>query len=461
MLDSHVFDESILRQYDIRGVVDRTLGIRDAYYVGRSFGTLLRRKYGKKTCVVGYDGRHSSESYAERLIEGLGLCGIDTINIGLAPTPMVCFAVQFLKKDAGVIVTASHNPSEYNGFKMLTNTDPVWGEDIQQLNLYSRAGDFENARGYRSSVNVREDYLNFIVKTLDNGESKLKIAWDAANGAMASIIKDVVAKFPGKHITICDTVDGNFPNHSPDPSIEKNLQMLKNEVITNGCDLGIGFDGDGDRIGVIDDEGTFLYGDQLLAILAREFLRKNPGEKVMSEVKASKVLYDDIVNHGGIPVMWKAGHSMQKAKMKSDDIKLAGETSGHIFYGDNHDYDDALYAAVKLMSFLSQNSVKLSSIVKAFPKTYSTTEIRIKADDRRKFEVVEEITDRMKKDGRKFINIDGLRVETEDGWWLARASNTLPEITTRCESLSKKGFDLCKAELKKQLKESGFDVDFD
>ncbi|MDR2778090.1 MAG: phosphomannomutase/phosphoglucomutase, partial [Rickettsiales bacterium] len=435
--------------------------IEDAYYVGRSYGTLLKRKFNRKTCVVGYDGRQTSESYAEKLMEGLELCGIDTINIGLAPTPMLYFAIQFLKKDAGIIVTASHNPSEYNGFKMLTNSDPIWGDDIRQLNVYSMAEDFENGSGSRSFFDVRNDYFDFILKTLDSSGSGLNIVWDAGNGVVASIIGDIVAKFPGKHITICDTVDGNFPNHSPDPSVEKNLKMLRERVIANGYDLGVGFDGDGDRIGVIDDRGTFVYGDQLLAVLAREFLRENSGEKVMSEVKASKVLYDDIASHGGVPVMWKAGHSTQKAKMKSDGIKFAGETSGHIFYGDNHNYDDALYAAVKLMNFLSKSSVKLSSIVESFPKTYSTAEIRVKTGDQRKFKVIEEISERMKRNRRKFIDIDGLRVETEDGWWLARASNTLPEITTRCEALSKKGLDLCKAELKGQLEESGFTIDFD
>ncbi|GHU28371.1 hypothetical protein FACS1894152_6020 [Bacilli bacterium] len=271
----------------------------------------------------------------------------------------------------------------------------------------------------------------------------------------------MVAKFPGKHITICDTVDGDFPNHAPDPCVEKNTAMLKKEVVNNGCSLGVCFDGDGDRLGVIDDKGSFIYGDQLMTILARDFLAHNPGEKVMSEVKASKTFYDDIVSHGGVPVMWKAGHSALKAKMKTDNIRLAGETSGHIFYGDNHNYDDSLYAAVKLINYISENNLKLSVIIESFPKTYSTTEIRLKAGDTRKFEAVGEIVERIRKSGRKFIDVDGVRVETKDGWWLIRASNTLPEITTRCEALSEDGLNICKSELKEQLNESGLDIDFD
>jgi phosphomannomutase len=237
--------------------------------------------------------------------------------------------------------------------------------------------------------------------------------------------------------------------------------MLKDAVIESKSDFGVGFDGDGDRIGVIDDEGFFIYGDMLLAILAREFLERNPGEKVMSEVKASKVLYDDIAARGGIPFMWMAGHSAQKAKMKEDNIKLAGETSGHIFYGENYNYDDALYAAVKLINFISTRGLKLSDIRKDFPKTYSTTEIRVETGDEKKFKVIEEITSRIKRSGRNFINVDGVRVETRDGWWLARASNTLPEITTRCEALSEDGLNVCKAELKQQLNESGLDISFE
>ena len=460
--NKHNFKKTILKEYDIRGIVDKELNEVDAYFVGRSYGTLLKRKYNRTNCVIGYDGRHTSPLYTENVIKGLIESGIDVTNIGLVSTPMVYFSVQFLKKDSGIIVTASHNPSDYNGFKMLTNEEPVWGEDIQRIGKYAEIGDFENGKGSNEKININKEYYDFILNKLDKNRNKhLKIAWDAGNGAVASILKDIVSKFPDESITICDTVDGNFPNHHPDPAVEKNMTMLKEVVINNNCDFGIGFDGDGDRIGIIDNKGNFVYGDQLLAILAREFLKDHPNEKVMSEVKASKILYDDIKKHGGVPVMWKPGHSAQKAKMKSDKIKLAGETSGHIFYGENYNYDDAMYAAVKLINFISTSDVKISEIIESFPKAYSTKEIRVEVGDERKFEIIKELSDRMKKENREFINVDGIRADFGDGWWLARASNTQPDITTRCEAFSEDGLENCKNDLKKQLALSGVDLNFD
>lgn len=461
MKNRHIFEKSILKEYDIRGVVNKNLNEIDAYFVGKSYGTLLKRKYNRKNCVIGYDGRHTSPEYTEKVIKGLNESGIDVTNIGLMPTPVVYFAIQFLKKDAGLIVTASHNPSEYNGFKMLTNEDPVWGEDIQTLGKYASNGDFESGSGKVEIRDIKNDYFDFIMNTLKVKNNNLKIVWDAGNGAVAVFLKEIVAKFPGKHITICDTVDGDFPNHHPDPAVEKNMLMLKKIVIDNKCDFGVGFDGDGDRVGIIDNRGYFIYGDQLLAILARDFLKEHPGEKVMSEVKASKILYDDIAKNGGVPIMWKPGHSAQKSKMRSDKIMLAGETSGHMFYGENHNYDDAMYAAVKLMNYISKNNLVLGEIIESFPKTYSTSEVRIEAGDERKFKVIEEIAERIKSSNRKFVDVDGVRVDFADGWWLARASNTQPDITTRCEALSESGLEKCKEDLKQQLKLSGFDIKFE
>ena len=458
----HTFEKSILKQYDIRGVVDKQINNEDAYYVGLSYATLLKRKYKKNSCVVGYDGRHTSPEYSKQVIKGLRECGIDVVNVGLVPTPVVYFAIHNLNKDAGIIVTASHNPPEYNGFKMLTNEEPVFGDDIQQLGIYAANDDFEKSttEGSYEEFNIKPNYFKFILDHLNLGDRKLKIMWDAGNGAVASILKDIVAKFPNENLTMCDVVDGNFPNHHPDPAVEKNMEMLKKAVVENHCDFGVGFDGDGDRIGVVDNKGFLLYGDQLLIILAREFLKDHPGEKVMSEVKASKVLYDDIKAHGGIPVMWKPGHSAQKSKMKSDNIKLAAETSGHMFYGENHNYDDALYAAVKLMNFMSRSNETIADIREAFPKTYATSEIRVTVGDDKKFAIANEIAERMKKAGRKYVDVDGIRVETEDGWWLVRGSNTQPDITTRCEALSPEGLEKCKADLKHQLNLSGYDIKF-
>lgn len=488
MNNTHKFEKSILKAYDIRGVVGKTLNDEDAYFIGKGYGTFLRRM-NKSTCVIGYDGRSTSKQYADLVAKGLNETGIDVINIGLMPTPTVYFALHHLNKDAGIIVTASHNPPEYNGFKMLTNEDPIWGDNIQKIGKFAENGDFEIGNGKLEYRDIKESYTNFILNVLNENENKynckicnfvdqiiskfihkkkenprkkLKIIFDAGNGAVASVLKDIVSKIPNiEYKTICDTVDGTFPNHHPDPAVEKNMEMLKKAVVENGYDLGFGYDGDGDRIGVVDDKGNLLYGDQLLAILARDFLEKNPGEKVMSEVKASKVLYDDIKNHGGIPVMWKPGHSSQKSKMKSDNIKLAGETSGHMFFGENHNYDDCLYASMKVINFLSKSDKKLSEIIAEFPKTYCTSEIRVEVGDDKKFEIPTEIAKRMKETNRNFIDVDGIRVETKDGWWLVRGSNTQPDITTRCEALSEEGLEECKNDLREQLKLCGFDINFD
>ncbi len=459
---NHIFEKSILKQYDIRGVVNKDLNKIDAYFVGKSYGTMLS-KMNKKNCVIGYDARFTSKDYSNEVTKGLTECGIDITNIGLAPTPMVYFAIQFLKKDAGLIVTASHNPPEYNGFKMLTNEDPIWGEDIQELGKIAEKGEFieNNMLGKIEELDVKEDYFKFLLNILNKDNKKeLKICWDAGNGAVASIIDDLVKQLPGKHITICNTVDPNFPNHHPNPEVPENMKMLSEEVIKNHCDCGIGFDGDGDRIGIVDDEGYMLYGDQLLSIFARDYLKSNPGEKVMSEVSASLTLYNDIAEYGGIPIMWRPGHSVQKAKMKKDNIKLAGETSGHIFFGENHNYDDALYASVKLINILSNLSEKLSDIKKAFPITYSTKKINIKSNDIDKFTVPNAIADRIKVQGREVCTVEGARVNKADGWWLCRNSSTSPQMTVRCEALSKEGLEECKKELKEQLHLSNYDVDF-
>ncbi|MDR1494981.1 MAG: phosphomannomutase/phosphoglucomutase [Rickettsiales bacterium] len=461
---SHVFNESILKQYDLRGVVDRDLNEVDAYFVGKSYGTLLQG-LSKRSCVVGYDVRKTSKLYSEEAIRGLLECNLDIVRIGLAPTPMVYFAIQRLQIDAGLIVTASHNPPEYNGFKMLTDEDPIWGDDIKKLGTIARNGDFFKATavGGVSDVDIREQYLEFLLSILDKNQGKkLKICWDPGNATVAAILGDFLERLSNENITICDKVDPNFPNHHPNPEEPENMVMLSEAVVRNGCDLGIAFDGDGDRIGVVDGEGSMLYGDQLLCIFARDYLKHNPGEKVMSEVSSSLVLYNDIAKRGGIPVMWKPGHSIQKAKMKSDSIGLAGETSGHIFFGENHNYDDALYASVKLINILANSEETLSDMRKGFPKTFSTKKIKIESNDIDKFIVPEDIARRIKKQGREICSVEGVRVNKADGWWLCRNSSTGPHMTIRCEALSARGLEECKKEAQEQLRLSGYRVaDFD
>lgn len=460
---SHIFEKSILRQYDVRGIVNKQINKVDAYFIGKSFGTMLQNM-GRKNCIVGYDARFTSKDYSKEVIKGLTESGIDVTNIGLAPTPMVYFTVQFLKKDAGIIITASHNPPEYNGFKMLTSDDPLWGNDIQQLGKIAESGNFIEAEklGTIENKDLKQDYFNFLLNILSkNNKKKLKVCWDAGNGAVAAILDDFVKNLPGEHITICNTVDPSFPNHHPNPEIPENMKMLGEAVVKNHCDFGIGFDGDGDRIGVVDDEGFMLYGDQLLSIFARDYLKKNPGAKVMSEVSSSLVLYDDIAKHGGVPVMWKPGHSLQKVKMKEDKIELAGETSGHIFFGENYNYDDAMYASMKLINIMSNSDEKLSNIRKAFPITYSTKKINIKSNDIDKFKVPDEIAERIKSQGREVCTVEGARVNKADGWWMCRNSSTSPQMTVRCEALSPEGLEECKKELKEQLKLSNYDINFE
>lgn len=462
MQENHIFKKTVLKQYDIRGVVGTELSEKDAYYAAKTYGALLH-ELGKKSCVIGYDARATSEPYSKEAIKGLTESGIDVTVIGLVPTPMVYFTIQFLKKDAGFIITASHNPPEYNGFKMLTNEGPVWGQDIQKLGKMAEEGKFYKAEkvGSVEYVDIKEDYFKFLLNILNKDNKKqLKVCWDAGNGAVAAILNDFVKRLPNENITICDTVDSNFPNHHPNPEIPENMKMLGEAVVKNNCDFGIGFDGDGDRIGVVDSEGFMLYGDQLLAIFARDFLKKNPGEKVMSEVSSSLVLYNDIAEHGGIPVMWKPGHSIQKAKMKSDNIKLAGETSGHIFFGENHNYDDAMYAGLKLINILSNSDETLSDIRKAFPVTYSTKKINIKSNDVDKFAVPDAMAERLIAQGREVSTVEGVRVNKADGWWMCRNSSTSPQMTVRCEALSEAGLEECKKELKEQLNLSNYDVEF-
>ena len=349
-----------MKAYDIRGVVDKEINEIDAYFIGRGFGTILRRR-NLKTCILGYDGRHTSPIYAKECGKGLADSGIDVINVGLLPTPGVYFAMKHLNTDAGMIISASHNPKEYNGFKMLTQEGPFWGDDIQEIGRLAASGNFESGNGkITENKQIRTDYINFILKQFKGGKKVLNVVWDAGNGVVGSVLKDIISKLPGKQVAIYDEVDGDFPNHHPDPSVAKNMVLLQKAVVDGKFDLGIAFDGDGDRIGVVDNTGFLLYGDQLELIFARDFLKTHKGEKIMSEVKASMVLYNDIKEHGGIPVMWKPGHSAQKAKMKEDNIKLAGETSGHIYWGENHNFDDALYSSMKLLNIMSNSDTTIA-----------------------------------------------------------------------------------------------------
>lgn len=451
MKNSHSLLPEILKECDIRGIYNKELFKEDAYYVGLSFGTYLIRQ-GKKTCIVGRDGRLSSNDLSTSIISGLNQTGIDVIDAGIVPTPAVYFGVHGLDISAGVMVTASHNPPEYNGFKFLTDENSFYGNDIQMLNDMCRSGDFAEGCGNCVPKDIKEIYVEYIYSFFSShNRSHLKIVWDPGNGAMGVVLPDFLKLMPGTHKIICGEVDGTFPNHHPDPSVLVNTAQLRKTIIREKADLGIAFDGDGDRLGVVDSKGRLLNGDQLLLIFAREFLKESPGSTVMSEVKASQFLYDEIFAMGGKPLMWKVGHNNQKEKMKQKSIGLAGETSGHMFFQENEGFDDGLFAAVKLLNILMKNDETLAQIVDKFPKFHDSGEIRIALPTDKRHTVISQIKATLRSMGKDHHDIDGIRKKTEEGFWVIRSSNTQPHLTIRCEARTKQGYQNTIIELKEIL----------
>jgi phosphomannomutase len=462
----HKLHPSILRAYDIRGVVGETLNINDAYIVGRAFALMLIENNQKNIkVVVGYDGRLSSVDLKESLIRGLMDSGIGVLEIGLCPTPMLYFGVYHLNAQAGIMITGSHNPASHNGFKFLLKESPFYGEDIIKLGKIAQIGNFiDSNNGSVNHIKITEDYVKRLADDcnieskggfldeldgfLKNENKWLKISWDMGNGATGEVVRKLTDKLKAKHFLLFEEIDGNFPNHHPDPTVEENLQDLKQSVLYNNCDLGIAFDGDGDRIGVVDDHGEVLWGDQLMCLFAKDVLHEYPGRTVIGDVKASQVLFDEIKKAGGKPLMWKTGHSLIKAKMKETNAILAGEMSGHIFFADHYlGFDDGMYAAIRLINIILKADKSLSEIRKSLAKTFSTPEIRIACDEEKKFLIIQEIKIQLKDKNIDFNDIDGIRIQNEKGWWLLRASNTSAILVARCESLTKNGLD----ELKKDL----------
>ena len=459
---THNFDPTLLREYDIRGIVGQTLKIEDAQAVGRAFGTVVVRQGGSRVCV-GYDGRLSSPDLAAGVVEGLISTGLQVQRIGLGPTPMLYFAVKHTGADAGLMITGSHNPPDYNGFKMMLAKGGVYGDAIQNLGRIAARGDFAEGAGRAEDIDVSEAYVERLLKDY-GGTRDLKIAWDAGNGAAGDILKRLAARLPGKHILLYADIDGRFPNHHPDPTVPKNMVDLQKAVTDNGCDIGIGFDGDGDRIGAVDDTGRLLFGDQLVAIYAGEVLRERPGSTIIADVKASQTLFDEIARLGGKPLMWKTGHSLLKAKMAETGAPLAGEMSGHIFFADKYyGYDDALYCAIRLAGIVASGTEPLSALRDRLPPVFNTPEVRFQVDESRKFAVVDEVKARLKSggNGAKVNDIDGVRVSTEDGWWLLRASNTQDVLVARAEAFSEDGLNRLKGAITAELRTSGIEAPAD
>ncbi|WP_207538342.1 phosphoglucomutase/phosphomannomutase PgmG [Sabulicella rubraurantiaca] len=453
---SHSFDPTTLREYDIRGIVGKTLSGDDAFAIGRVFGTIVSRAGGSRV-AVGRDGRLSSPDLEPRLVAGLMASGMEVLRVGTGPTPLLYYAAYALEADGAIMVTGSHNPPDYNGFKSMLGRKPFFGKDIQELGRMAAAGDVvPEAKGSERSVDLAADYVARMMKDYDGGDRALTVVWDPGNGSGAEIVNRLVQEIPGRHTVINGTIDGTFPAHHPDPTVAKNLEQIIAEVARVGADLGIALDGDADRIGVVDNEGNILFGDQLLVVLARDVLRQRPGETIIADVKASQVLFDEVAKAGGKPLMWKTGHSLIKAKMAETGAPLAGEMSGHIFFADKwYGFDDALYSAVRLLGIVARMDGTLSQVRAAMPQVINTPELRFDCDEARKFSVVEEVRQRLAAEGADVSAVDGVRVNSSDGWWLLRASNTQAVLVARCEASSEEGLERLKAQLVRQLEASG------
>ncbi len=455
---THRFHPSSLREYDIRGIVGETLGEADAYAIGRGFGTRVRRNGGTRV-AVGYDGRVSSRALEAELVRGLRETGIDVVRVGLGPTPMLYYAEATLEVDGGVQVTGSHNPGEYNGFKMVLAHAPFYGADIRDLDRLGEAADWETGDGAVSDYVIIDDYVARLVRDYDAGP--FRIGWDAGNGAAGDVIEKLVALLPGEHHTIFTDIDGTFPNHHPDPTEEKNLSDLKKLVADNKLDFGLAFDGDGDRIGAVDGMGRVVWGDQILSILAEPVLKALPGATIIADVKASQALYDRVSELGGEPLMWKTGHSLIKTKMKETGAPLAGEMSGHVFfakdYYDFYGFDDAQFAAIQLIRAVASQGGSLTALKDAMPPMVNTPEMRFQVSEERKFAVIDEVLDRLEREGADVNRTDGARVNTADGWWLLRASNTQDVLVARAEAQDQTGLDRLMAMIDAQLAASGLE----
>ncbi len=457
MEGSYFFDPTILREYDIRGIVDDTLTQETAYAVGRAFGSCVVAAGGDQV-ALGYDGRLTSPDLAAAVVDGFIDCGLHVKRINMGPTPMLSFAIRHLETGSGLMVTGSHNPPDYNGFKMTLAGKPFFGGDIQRLGEIAAAADYAAGEGSVEDIDVREDYVAVLAQEHEPLRMA-RIAWDPGNGAGGEVLNMLCARMPGHHHVVNGIVDGTFPGHHPDPTVAENLVDLQNHVAEFDCELGIAFDGDADRIGVVDGRGRILWADQLMMLFAEDVLRDNPGATIIADVKSSQVLFDEIARHGGRPVMWKTGHSLIKSKMAETKAPLAGEMSGHIFFADRYfGFDDGIYAAVRLLSLLERRGTTLAELLDDLPSVCNTPELRFPCAEDRKFAVIEEVEARLSRAGADVSGIDGVRVNTADGWWLLRASNTQDVLVARCEARDDDGLARLKQDLSDQLAESGIEA---
>lgn len=452
-------NKDIFREYDIRGIVDEDLTNESVDLIGKGIASYLNKKLpvkkGNLTLTLGRDIRLSSKRFRDVLVNSFIESGIDVIDIGVVTTPVTYYSATALKPDANLMITGSHNPSNYNGFKIGIGTDSVFGSAIQEIYEIILKEDFVTAKGSVREQDLIENYIEMVCERVKPSK-RLKVVVDSGNATGALFAERLMRKIGIDVIGLFGEVDGNFPNHHPDPTIEKNLIDLKAKVLETGADLGISFDGDCDRIGAITNKGNVIWGDQLLAIFARDVLSRNPGQEIVFDVKCSQGLVEDIEAHGGKPLMWKTGHSLLKNKMKEIGGLIAGEMSGHIFFGENYfSFDDAIYAACKLTEILSDYNGTSEKLLQSIPYYYSTPEIRAEcASDEEKFEIVKKAVDYFPKH-YKVIDIDGVRILLDEGWGLIRASNTQPVIVLRFEAKTQEKLEEYQKEIVGKLREFG------
>lgn len=425
-------DPRIFREYDIRGVVGEDIDEAVVETIGKAYGTYIRN-LGKDTVTIGHDCRLSSPDLSKAMITGVTSTGVNVVDLGMVTTPMVYFSLFNLAVHGGVIITASHNPRQYNGIKLCAGTDSLFGEGIQKIRKIAEGGKFGKGTGKVKTHDIMDTYLDFLRKNVEI-EPGLRVAIDCGNAMVGIVAPKILSDFGCELTELYVEPDGRFPNHHPDPTVEENIKDLINSVASQGLQLGLGFDGDGDRIGVVDEKGTILWGDMLVLIFARQILEHNPKAKIIGDVKCSARLFKDIESHGGIPIMWKTGHSLIKHKMKLENAALAGEMSGHIFFADRYyGYDDALYAALRLLEIISKTGKRTSELLESVPDAFSTPEIRVDCPDDWKFKLVNQTREELKKE-YNIVDIDGVRVEFPHGWGLVRASNTQPALVLRFEA---------------------------
>ena len=445
-------NRTIFREYDIRGVAERDLSDAAVQDIGRAFGSRLARR-GRKTITLGRDCRLSSDRLRDAMAQGLQEAGIDVVDIGIVPTPVLYFSIHQWKTDGGVMITGSHNPAEYNGFKLCDGPEALHGPEIQQIADIVDRRQFERGAGRMTSRDAIDAYKTMLVGrfALPRG---VRVVVDCGNGTASLVAADVMERLGCRVSQLFCDMDGRFPNHHPDPTVETNLRDLVGRVTREGAELGIAFDVDADRIGVIDDQARVIWGDRLLILYARDILNRQPGATIISEVKCSQTLYDDIARHGGRAIMWKTGHSLIKAKMKEEGAAAAGEMSGHMFFADRYfGYDDAIYAACRLLEIIAGSERSLSQMLSDLPRTYSTPEIRLDTEENKKFRIVEEAT-RYFSAQYETITVDGVRILFEDGTWgLVRASNTQPVLVLRFEAATERRLSEVRELVERKLKE--------